>query len=195
MDRLKCYNFFMKILCDKCSKDITSTIYQEIEKNTPKHIVCPHCHKEQKRYLSSVDYQIYLLFIEAGFFLLSFLTTLLMDAIGFNLIFGVIFIVILALAIYVTNSFKYKLYTNSFFKKETMYIKIDEDEKAVAKSIRWQFVLFFVLVITFVTEMTNSLIFWSFVGLSIMAILLSALKTALMIKKEKQTYSNKKGTN
>ena len=179
----------MKIICDKCNKDITSIVYQEIEKNTPKYIICPHCHKEQKRYLSSVDYQIYLIFVEIGFFLLSFLTTLLMDVIGFNLVFGAIFIVILVLAIYITNLFKFKLYTNSFFKKETMYIKIDEDEKAVARSIRWQFILFFALVITFVTEMSNSLIFWSFAGLSLLAIVLSTFKTALMLKKEKQTYS------
>lgn len=185
---LKCYNFPMKIMCDKCGKDITAHIYQEMERNTPKSIICPICNTEQKRYLSEADFQIYLSFMEATYFLLSFITAILLSVLGFNLYFGIIFIILFAGAILVTNKFKFAIYKNGIFKQETMYITQKEDSKAISKSLRWQFILFFALVITFVTEFDKPNLFWAFVGLSLVALGASILKTRLAINKEKQTY-------
>ena len=179
----------MKIMCEKCNKDITQAIYQEMERNTPKSIICPNCHYEQKRYLSEADFQIYLTFMEITYFILSFVTAIALSYLSFNFIFGVIFVILFICAIYATNRFKYAIYTNGLFKKETMFIKQPENAKPISRSLRWQFILFFALVITFVTEYDSPEIFWSFVVLSVVAILVSVLKTRLAIKKEIQTYS------
>ena len=181
----------MKILCEKCNKDITAYIYQEMEKNSPKSITCPVCHAEQKRYLSETDFQIYLTFMEATYFLLSLITSLLLSTIGINLYFGIAFIILFVGAIFVTNKFKYAIYKKGIFKEETMYIKQNEDSKAISRSLRWQFILFFALVITFVTEFDNPNLFWSFVLLSLAAILFSAFKTKLSIQKEKNALKKK----
>lgn len=184
---LKCYNFPMKIVCDKCGKDITAFIYQEMERNTPKSIICPICKVEQKRYLSEADFQIYLTFMEATYFVLSFITAIFLSIFGFNIIFGIIFIILFVAAIYITNRFKFAIYTKGIFKKDTMYIKLKENTKNISRSLRWQFILFFALVITFVTEFDNPELFWSFVALSLVALGAAVLKTKLAINKEKQT--------
>lgn len=188
MDRLKCYNFFMKIRCYKCHNDITGHILQEMEKNTPASIECPMCHEKQKRYLSEADFQIYLTFTEAVYFLLSFITALLLNFIGFNIIFGIIVIAMFIGSIFIANNFKCSIYEKGLFKKETMYIKQEEDSKKIARSLRWQFILFFALVITFVTEFDRANMFWSFVFLTLAALFFSIFKTKLAIKKEKDTY-------
>ena len=178
----------MKIGCDKCGKDITSLIYQEMEKNTPKSIICPTCRVEQKRYLSEADFQIYMVFVEATYFLLSFITAFLLSFIGFNITFGIIFIILFIGSIFITNKFKYAVYKKGIFKKETMYIKQNENSKTISRSLRWQFILFFALVITFVTEFDKPDIFWPFAFLALVALIISLLKAKLSIKKEKQTY-------
>ena len=178
----------MKILCDKCHKDISSFIYQEFEKNTPKSIICPICKQKQKRYLSEADFQVYIAFIEVCYFILSFITSILLNFLGLNIYFGLIVLILLILSIIITNRFKSFLYTKSFHKKETMYIEQKEDSNKISKSLRWQFILFFALVITFVTEFDEPRLFWPFVFLSFMASCLSIIKSVLATKKEIEIY-------
>lgn len=178
----------MKIICPKCNTNITTHIYEEMEKNTPTSVVCPKCGLEQKRYLSEADFQIYLAFMEITYFLLSFITALLLNFIGFNIVFGIIVIALFIGSVFITNRFKLEIYGKGIFKQETMYIKQNVDSKNISRSLRWQFILFFALVITFVTEFDNPNMFWAFVLLSLAAIFFSIFRTKLAIKKEKDEY-------
>lgn len=180
----------MKIICPKCHNNISTHVYEEMEKNTPTSVICPICGSEQKRYLSEADFHIYLSFMEATYFLLSFITALLLNFIGFNVVFGIMAFALFIGAIIITNRFKYEIYEKGLFKKETMYIKQNVNSKNISRSLRWQFILFFALVITFVTEFDNPNMFWAFVLLSLAAIFFSIFRTKLAIKKEKEELLN-----
>ena len=127
--------------------------------------------------------------METTYFILSFITALLLNFIGFTLVFGILFIILFVGSIFITNRFKYSVYVKGLFKKETMYIKQEENAKSISRTLRWQFILFFALVITFVTEFNKPNIFWSFVVLSLVALGASIIKAKLAINKEIQTYS------
>lgn len=172
----------MKIYCDKCKKDIGVKIHEQFEKNQVGRIECPHCHTVQKRYLSEADLLIYLAYSEICYFILSFITILLFDSMKIGILTIVIVIILFAVVILTTSYFKKYIYTNGFIKKETMYIEQNENSNAIARSIRWQFLLFFALVITFFT-MDEA--FWFFVAASIFAILITCVKVVLAVKKEK----------
>ena len=45
----------MKVNCEFCGKNINKHIVQNITKNEIGRIQCPHCHKENKRYISEFD--------------------------------------------------------------------------------------------------------------------------------------------
>lgn len=180
----------MKIICPKCHKNISTHVYEEMEKNTPTSIVCPICGLEQKRYISEADFNIYLTFTEITYFLLSFITALLLSFIGLNIIFGIIVVLLFIISIIITNYVKYLIYEKGIFKKKTMYIKQNVDAKNISRQLRWQFILFFALVITFVTEFDRPNMFWSFVLLSLAAIFFSIIKTKFSIKKEEENLKH-----
>ena len=45
----------MKIYCEKCRQEISSECNKQIENYKVGKVICPHCHYEQKRYLSEAD--------------------------------------------------------------------------------------------------------------------------------------------
>jgi hypothetical protein len=45
----------MKVNCEYCGKSINKLVMQNITKNEVGRIQCPHCHKENKRYISEFD--------------------------------------------------------------------------------------------------------------------------------------------
>lgn len=171
-----------KIYCEKCGTDITLQVSQKLEKNEIGRVTCPHCQKQQSRYIAEADLLMYLGFMEIVYFLLSFVTAILFR----NFPIGVISIIIPAGmiigAILLTQKFRYGLYTTGYIKHATMNNEQPGDPNQIARSVRWQFVLLFALVITFVTE---NRFFWFFVAATIVAIAFTFIKIKLAVKNEK----------
>lgn len=172
-----------KIYCEKCQKDITSTVSRTFEENKVGNISCPHCGTKQKRYLSETDLLIYLSYQEIVYFILSFVTSLLLRQLSITWITIVFLIAMFILSIFITQHFKTKIYTEGLIKKETMYKSQVEEADRISRSIRWQFFMFFALVITFFTE---TIAYWFFVGASIVVIIITVVKAFLSAKKEKE---------
>ena len=45
----------MKVNCESCGKPITAQVNSLFEQFEPGRVVCPHCHHQQKRYISEAD--------------------------------------------------------------------------------------------------------------------------------------------
>lgn len=172
----------MKIYCDKCGKDITDVVSKTFETNMVGNVICPHCQKAQKRYLSETDFLMYLAFQETLYFVLSFITSQLFLHYKVNIWMILIFTVALILSVIATAKFKSIVYNTGLIKNSTMYKARIEDQKKVARSIRWQFLMFFALVITFFTETTA---YWFFVAASITVVALTILRAILSARNEK----------
>lgn len=172
----------MKVYCDKCGKEITDVVNKTFEENKVGNIVCPHCQKTQKRYLSETDLIIYLAYQEIVYFLLSFVTSQIFIYFKLNIPIIIGFIALFVLTIFATSIFKTNLYFKGYLKQETMYKSRVEDSDKVARSIRWQFLMFFALVITFFTSTTA---YWFFVAASITVIGLTILRAILSARNEK----------
>lgn len=179
----------MKILCEKCGENITVTVGEQLEKNRVGHPICPKCNKKQKRYISEADLLIYLSFSELLYFLLSLITTLLFDWLGLKWYTIVILIIMFAATVIVTWRFKANLYQKGYFKKDLIYTKFDEDGDKISKSIRWQFILFFAIVITFVTEHS---VFYYFAAMALLSVILTIIKARLAINKERKIVGEQK---
>ena len=52
----------MKVNCESCGKPITAQVNSLFEQLEPGRLVCPHCHHQQKRYISEADLLIYFCF-------------------------------------------------------------------------------------------------------------------------------------
>ena len=52
----------MKVNCESCGKPITAQVNSLFEQFEPGRVVCPHCHHQQKRYISEADLLIYFCF-------------------------------------------------------------------------------------------------------------------------------------
>lgn len=171
----------MKIYCDKCGKDITETVSSTFEGNKVGNITCPHCNAKQKRYISETDLLVYLAYQEIIYFILSFITSQIFLYYKITIPLIVLFIIVFVLMVLTTKIFKCNIYSKGYLKKEKMYISKIEDQDKVARSIRWQFLMFFALVITFFTTTTA---YWFFVAMSIVAIAITIIKAILSAKKE-----------
>ena len=172
----------MKIYCDKCGSDITDVVNRRFEENKVGNIVCPHCEKAQKRYLSETDFLMYLAYQEVVYFVLSFVTSQVFLHFEIKIWMLLLFIAFLVVTYIATTRFKSALYRTGFIKNSTMYKAQVEDQNRVSRSIRWQFLMFFALVITFFAD---TVAYWFFVSASLMVIASTIIKANLAARKEK----------
>lgn len=174
----------MKIYCEKCQKDITVECNKNIENYKVGKTICPHCHYEQKRYISEADLLLYFGISEVFYVIFTYLSVIVINLLGITftsifLIFG-IFILYYILAKMVST----RIYVNAYFKEDVKNKAFEEDGEAIEKNITWQFVLFFVIAITYMTLDEARLFF----GLMLpLAPILTFIKFYLQIKKEKGT--------
>lgn len=171
----------MRINCEKCGKDITDIVSRHFENNKVGNCTCDKCGCKQKRYISEADLLIYLSFQEIVYFILSFITSLLFNTYKISISIILILLALFILAIITATFFKSYVYVNAPFKKATKNKAKDENQEKIAKSIRWQFLMFFALVITFFTEI---IAYWFFVFASIAVILITIAKAILSAKNE-----------
>ena len=171
----------MKIYCEKCGEDITDVISHNLEQNKIGNYICKKCGNKQKRYISETDLLVYLTFQEAIYFLLSFITSLLFNIYKLSIVIIIFLLAMFIVAIICTTYFKTYLYINAPLKKATMFKARNEDQNKIAKSIRWQFLMFFALVITFFTTNTA---YWFFVFASLAIVVVTLIKAILSAKNE-----------
>ena len=171
----------MKIHCEKCGADITTIVNQNLEKNKIGNYICEKCNQKQRRYISETDLLIYLSFQEIMYFVLSFITSIIFNTYKLTWYIAVFFLVMIIAAAYITANFKNYLYSKAPLKQKTMYKPQNEDETKIARSIRWQFYIFFVLIISFFTEIIE---YWLFIAVSLIVIASTIIKAILSAKKE-----------
>lgn len=177
----------MKIQCDKCGENISPDIDVKFDKLQVGYVVCPKCHKENKRYISETDLLLYLGLSELFYLILSIITTIVIDKVSTIYISIGIVVVMFAIAWIVQKQIDRFVYEKAYFKEELKYTNMKEDEKTIGRSLVWQSMLFLALVITFVTTTEAK---WFFLTVSILAIVLTFVKFYLSLRNEKN--SNKK---
>lgn len=175
------YNLFMKIYCEHCHHDISTLCDTHFEQNEIGRIQCPHCRKKQKRYISEADLLTYFTFSELLYIILVLVTTAFFRLFGLSVITLIAIIIMFTLAYLGAKQLSRTIYSTGGWKKETMYTSLDEDAESIKKSMKWQFILFFALAITYATGTEFSLFF---IAMMIVSVGLSAIKMRLAIKRE-----------
>ena len=116
----------MKVNCESCGKPITAQVNSLFEQFEPGRVVCPHCHHQQKRYISEADLLIYFCFSAVLYsivlVLIFFLLNWKMQA----------WILILAVGLFAAAYFAMKygsamLYEKAYFKTDLKNKVIQED--------------------------------------------------------------------
>ena len=172
----------MKIYCDKCNKIISPDIDVKFDKLQVGHIVCPKCHKENKRYISETDLLLYLGLSETFYLILSIITTIIMNKIKVFYLSIILILIVFIIAWIVQKQIDRYVYVNAYFKKELMNIDMKETMDSTSKSLIWQSMLFLALVITYVTTTEGK---WFFLAASILSIILTFVKFCLSLKAER----------
>lgn len=178
----------MKIVCDKCGKDISITTNSMFEQYSVGKAKCPHCNAVQKRYISEADILLYFAVNETFYAIASIVTMFVFHFVGLS--FWVILPIALILSIYFffAKWLSKKIYINAPKKSKVKYNVFDEDAVQIKKNFRWQFMLFFALAITFVT-MQDSLTVIVFFFIMIIAIAINYLKFFLQAKNERNSIN------
>lgn len=104
----------MKICCEKCHGDITSECNKSLESYHVGRIVCPHCHQEQKRYVSEADVLLFFAISEAGYLLLSLLSEFLFDRWGVSPVSILILAVFVIASYFASRSLSAAIYENDY---------------------------------------------------------------------------------
>ena len=141
----------MKVYCEKCHEDISLVCSKQIDSYLTGRPVCPNCHHEQKRYISEADILLYFGVSETFYVLLSFIMVFIYKRFGISYISIALLLILLLLSWFCSRLLTATIYQKAFFKEEVKNTVFDEDQKAVQKNIYWQFMLFFAIVITYLT--------------------------------------------
>ena len=174
----------MKIYCDKCHEVISPDVDVKFDKLQVGHMVCPKCHKENKRYISETDLLLYLGISELFYLILSIITSFLFDKLRLSIASVIILFAMFVIAWIVQKQIDRLIYEKAYFKEDMKNIERVEDKDAISRSLVWQSMLYLALAITYITSTEAK---WFFLVVSILAILLTFVKFYLSLKKERNT--------
>ncbi len=173
----------MKIYCEKCHQDISNECNRNIENYKVGKVVCPHCHHEQKRYISEADILLFFGVSEVFYILLSLAAVYIFGRFGVSTVSILILLVLLVISFFASKAFSSSIYEKAYFKSEVKYKVFNEDAQAIQKSISWQFILFFAITITFINVNEGKIFFAVAMPL---AAALTFAKLYLQLKYEKK---------
>ena len=117
----------MKILCEKCHQDISLECNKTIENYTVGRVICPHCHYEQKRYISEADLLLYFGINEIAYILLSLLMIFIFNRIGINAVSIVIIFLVLIAGYFASKELSSRIYEKAYFKADIKNKVFEED--------------------------------------------------------------------
>jgi len=137
----------MKTQCEHCHKNLKSKTREPFDKLVVGRIICPHCNKENKRYISEFDLLLYLPFTN---FLCAVGVISIMYVLDFvlfdNVVLGAILLIsILVVGFFIVDQLAKYIYNKAPFKKEWKNKQIDEDSKAVSRRLNYQLTLFLLI--------------------------------------------------
>ena len=173
----------MKIYCDKCHEDISEICIRNIENYVVGKTVCPKCRHEQKRYISEEDIQLYFGILEASYLILTVLSVVIFSRFSISILSVLLLFLLLLLSWAGSRFLASSIYRKGFFKKELMYKQFDEDQKSIQKNISWQFMMFFAIVISYLTLEEGKIFFTIAMPL---AVALTFVKFFLQIRNERK---------
>ena len=172
----------MKIICDKCKEDISGIALKRIENYQVGKTICPKCHYEQKRYISEADLLLYFGISEFFYMLFSLISVLVLNKFKVSIISIIIILVTLIVYFIISKYLASNIYNKAYFKSDIKNKVFDEDQKTIQRNITWQFMLFFGIVITFVTLNEGKIFF----GIAMpIAVLITFIKFYFQLKYEK----------
>jgi len=175
----------MKILCKKCNENLSVKIDSMFEAFTPGKVECPKCLKKEERYISEADILLYFGVSEVIYVIISVITNTMLNVTGFTIPMIIVLVLIVVIYFYIQKQMTRYIYVNAPFKKEWKNHEFDENSTQVSKSMKWQFMLFFAIAITYMMENVAKTVF---AILMIMSVVLTFVKFILAIKKEKGIY-------
>ena len=176
----------MNIYCEHCQKDLKSNVRLPQDRYQPGRIICPFCHKENKRYLS--EYDLYLYFtVTSAIYTICLQSALALLSVGFtdHLALSIVLSLIIVIIGYLLTDYTARIiYQRAPFKNRWKNLVIKEDAKEVTRRINWQFIIF--LAITAVLgAQTEFFLIYTIITLALLAI--NFIKTYFLFKKEKST--------
>ena len=172
----------VKIYCEKCHEEITGQVNKNIENYTVGNIVCSKCQHHQKRYISEADLLLYFGINEALYMVFTFLSVFILKKFGLRIAECAIVLILLILFCFLAKNISSNIYAKAYFKEDLKDRVFEEDAKAIQKNLSWQFVLFFVIAISYVT-IDEGNIFFAFA--MPIAVILTFIKFYLQLKNER----------
>lgn len=178
----------MKIYCEHCHKEIQKRVSHQIESYRCGYVICPHCQKRNRRYLSGLDILLYFGFSSLLYSLGLIIVVLLMNTYGTTL-----FVICMTLAIVFVMYLIMKIscsmiYTHSFFKQEWRYLEIEENQDKIAKKGKREFFIYMAIAFLFATQRPLIGFYPLIVLIFILIITTQVLK---LIKRERQLWLSK----
>ena len=177
----------MKINCEHCDKDLRVSVSKSLEQFEVGKVICPHCNKENKRYLSESDMLLYFTCMIVIYCTALILTFNLMNYVGWQ-ISTIIIIATLFIAYYLSKVVVEKIYIEGIFKKDYKNYVFNEDVQATKKGLKRQYILFILVALMLGTQ--PQLLTYAIILLGAFFVLM-VIKCYLCIKNERVIATNK----
>ena len=185
----------MKANCEFCGKDISKNVFQAMTKNEIGRIQCPHCKRENKRYLSELDLLFCFLLnsIVYGIMIIAFIfvTTLSMDPNNpYSLVVYFISIAVSLTICYIfTKQCNIYQYNSATLKKPWLNQKIDESADEISSRMNFNLIVLILIVVVIGAQPEW---FYFFLFMQSAFVLLTAIKVFFLQKKEFASLPKKK---
>lgn len=180
----------MKVNCEHCKKDMTSTVFQTITKNDIGRVVCPHCKKENKRYISELDlmYVFFLNSIIYGLVIMAFtFATVLATQESYEMVFWVSIVITLGCCYFFSKWNSTRQYVVGMLKHTWKNKVFDENSEEVGRRMNFNLVIFIFIAIVLGTDAE---MFYLFLFMYLAFILITAIKVHLLYKNELSKQTN-----
>lgn len=169
----------MNTTCEKCGKDIKTEINAAFDTYHIGKVTCPHCKKEQSRYISEADLLLYLLIVEVLYAIITVLVGYAFDE--FNIILVVFAAIALLGGLFLQRRLLLFIYFKPPYKKAFANTVLNEDAGKIKKGLNIQFSIFIVLAFVSIVYAERRL---DLIWLLLVDIIVSLLRYILAIRKE-----------
>ena len=175
----------MKIYCDHCRQDLKSKVREPFDKYQTGRLICPYCHKENKRYLSEFDLLLYFLLSAAAYsggvtavmYILDFLNTkYLWPAVA------ALILLLISCYLFIDNLAKY-IYLHAPAKQSWKDQTFKEDSALITKLLNQQFLVYIIVSIFIGLQRDMYLYYLVFVSI---LLIYNLLKTIYVYRREKR---------
>ena len=188
----------MKVNCIFCDKKISKAVFQAMTRNEIGRIQCPHCKKENKRYISEFDLLYCFLFntILYGLMIILFIFVTTLNSEVLNQNFFIVYFAMLAITLiicyYFTKTNNLHQYKNPAYKKSWMNQTLNENAVEVNSRMNFNLMMFIVISVVIGTQAEW---FYLFIFMYIAFISITGIKTHLLYKKEFTSLPKKRVNN